>query len=496
LLKRALCLLLALLLPCAALAEYTMAGYDAENTYRTWSDNRFFSRMEKKTGVAFTYRQYKKEADWQKAKAEMQAGDPDLPDVLFKARLTPSECIDLLERGVLVDLAPYLAEYCPNLTALLREHPEYAQAITLPDGRIAALPAISQQPMQNCVWLNREWMERLGVKMPATAEELTAVLRAFREGDPNQNGRQDEIPLAFIGSFDLKFLGHAFGLIANDYNLRAVDGQAQFVPLDANFRPFVEWLRRLYADGLLDPEGFGTADALRQVTDANKTNVYGGVITTLPTNFLPAAWTASYAVMPPLTFAGKAEYRDFVGAVTTGTFAVTSACENVPEILAWVDGFYTEEVYILASAGQENVDYVVDGDGTWRMTATASNNSYFASDTLIASGTAFPGLMSQDFQRRYYDQTVISLSDEIAVLGEQAVRPFPYYALTAEQEKEIAPLQSRIGRLVDESIARWVMGETEISDASFAAFEQALQEAGLQAFMAFWQDVLNGGTAQ
>ena len=43
----------------------------------------------------------------------------------------------------------------------------------------------------------------------------------------------------------------------------------------------------------------GTADALRQVTDANKTNVYGGVITTLPTNFLPAAWTASRAACPP-----------------------------------------------------------------------------------------------------------------------------------------------------------------------------------------------------
>ena len=40
-------------------------------------------------------------------------------------------------------------------------------------------------------------------------------------------------------------------------------------------------------------------------------------------------------------------------------------------------------------------------------------------------------------------------------------------------------------------IARWVLGEEEISDATFAAFETKLNEMGLPAFLAFWQDVLD-----
>ena len=108
-------------------------------------------------------------------------------------------------------------------------------------------------------------MDALGLSMPSTAEELTEVLRAFRDRDPNKNGRKDEIPLAFLGSFDLKFLGHAFGLIANDYNVRAVDGKTVFVPLDPRYRAFVEWLRDLYAEGLLDQQGFTTTDMLRTV---------------------------------------------------------------------------------------------------------------------------------------------------------------------------------------------------------------------------------------
>ncbi|MBQ9299949.1 MAG: hypothetical protein IJ214_05500, partial [Clostridia bacterium] len=72
-LKKIICIVLTLMLPCAALAEYTMAGYDDSSTYRDWKTNGFFRRMEEKTGVQFTYRQYTKASDWTKAKAEMQA---------------------------------------------------------------------------------------------------------------------------------------------------------------------------------------------------------------------------------------------------------------------------------------------------------------------------------------------------------------------------------------------------------------------------------------
>ena len=488
--KRLLCLILALLLPCAALADYTMAGYDDSSTNRDWNTNLFFRRMEEKTGVHFTYRQYTKAAEWQKAKAGMQPGDADLPDVLFKADLRDEECIQLLDSGVLIDLKPYISQYCPNLYALMQDNPEIEEAITLPDGRIAALPSVCEQPVQNCVWLNREWLNALGLQMPATADELTEVLRAFKQRDPNRNGKSDEIPLAFLGAFDLKFLGHAFGLTANDYNVREVDGQAQFVPLQPAFRPFVEWLRALFSEGLLDPQGFVTSDSLRLVQKDTETKRYGGMITTLPTTFLPSSWAGDYAVLPPMQYEGETVYRSFIGPVIRGTFAVTSACKDVAAVLSWVDQFYTEEVYILSSVGAENVDYVIDGDGTWRMTSATQNNSFFSAEALLSSGSSYPCYASEEFQRRYHDHTVAQLSDEIETVCAVARRPFPYFTLTEEQSARIAPLQSAIGRLVDESIGRWVTGETAISDESFAAFEQQLKDAGLDEFMAFWQNIL------
>jgi len=488
LLKRFLCLLIALMLPCAALADYVMAGFDQEATYRDWNTNLFFQRMEEKTGVHFTYQQYKNDADWKKAKAAMTA-DGELPDVLFKAELTPAECIDMLARGVLIDLKPYLSQYCPNLWAQLEAHPEFLDAITLPDGSIVALPYIIDQPLQNVVWLNQDWLSALHLSMPTTAEELTEVLRAFRERDPNRNARADEIPLAFIGSFDLKFLAHAFGLMANDYNIFVRDEQVCFMPLEEAFRPYVEWLRELYVEGFIDPDGFNTSDTIRMVEKADDTNVYGGAITTMISNFLPSEWLTSYVAMPPLTYNGAQTYRNFIGHVLTGTFAVTSHCENIEEILSWVDLFYTEEISILGTTGLLNVDYLIDGDGSWRLSEAASNNPYFTGEALIYSGGTAPGVSSDAFQRRYNDAAVRFVSEQAEIINAIATRPFPYYSLTYEQEASIAPLQSKIGRYVDESLALWVMGEKEISEESFAEFENTLNEMGLADFMAFWQGI-------
>ena len=44
---------------------------------------------------------------------------------------------------------------------------------------------------------------------------------------------------------------------------------------------------------------------------------------------------------------------------------------------------------------------------------------------------------------------------------------------------------------MDESIARFVIGEWETSDERFALFETELQSLGLEPFLSFWQAVLN-----
>ena len=497
--KRVLCLALAaaLCLAGVGLAEegsetaFVMAGFDS-TTYRDWTTNQFFSRMEDITGVHFHYRQYTDAAEWQKAKASMTAGS-EMPDVLFKAALSSDECLEMREKGVLIDLKPYLEEYCPHLWAMLSEHPDYLAAITLPDGSIAALPYIAVPATQNYLWINTEWLKNLRLDTPTTAQELVNVLEAFKTRDPNRNGKADEIPLGFLGPFDLKFLGHAFGLVANDYNLFVEDGQVRFMPLEGNFHLFVTWCRDLYQAGLLDKNGFTLTDDMRTVTDTNATATYGIIMTNMAADLFRVSWSDQYRILMPLVYEGKQVYRSFSGPLLRGTFAVTSHCEAPARMLQWVDYLYTEEGSVLSCIGQENTDYLMDGDGTWRLLEANQNQyEYYRGATLIEGGAENPGFLAYDFQRRMGGSDVVRviLDDQMA-FDAYAVLPFPYYVLTKEQQAYIAPLQERLGSYVDIQFARWVLGEEEISDAAFDAFSQKLSELGLPDFLQFWQDVLD-----
>lgn len=493
----AVCLALLIALSSAAIADepdaaetYSLAGYDGDTQYRSWTNNLFFQRMQALTGVALTLKQYTDYTQWQAFKNAMKPGSDNLPDGLFKAELTPDEARRMLDEGVIIDLNPLIDSYCPNLCAAFYAHPGWREAITMPDGRIATLPLLTESPMQNAVWVNTAWLSTLRLQMPSDRDGFRAVLEAFRDSDPNRNGKRDEIPLMFLGAFDLKFLAHAFGLIANDYNVYEADGRALYMPSQPEFREFVAWLRGLYADGLLDHDGFYSSDTLRTVTDEKAVNRCGMIITTMPSNVLPTSWMSQYAVMTPLEHNGARVYRDFMGGVVRGTFAVTSACSDPGGLLKWVDALYGEEGALLAYVGKENEDYVVDGDGTWRLTETAGSNSYFTAEALI-TGTAFPSLEPIAFQTRYSEAAVRDLYAQLASLNQYVKRPFPIYWLTEEEQKQATAMQNALGRYVDEQIARFVLGEIELTDESWQVFMDTLDEKGLPAFMAFWQNVLD-----
>ncbi len=59
-------------------------------------------------------------------------------------------------------------------------------------------PNYGRESVGDCgqiLWINSEWLGKLGLKVPGTTQELKEVLTAFRDMDPNGNGIKDEIPL-------------------------------------------------------------------------------------------------------------------------------------------------------------------------------------------------------------------------------------------------------------------------------------------------------------
>jgi len=468
-----------------------MAGYDGEDSTHDWETNQFFERMNARTGVSFSFRQYNKYAEWQAAKQDMFSGG-EMPDVLFKAALNTEELMNWTQSGQLIDLAPLLEENAPNLSALFVQHPEWKKAVTLPNGKIGALPSIQRCAPQNAMWINQEWLNRLGLAMPADAESLHDVLCAFRDRDPNGNGKKDEIPFAFLGPWELKFLSHIYGVVANDYNIYLDEAQqVRYWPMEDSFFALARLLHSWYEEGLLDQEGFTTVDTLRRITDSESDIPFGVMFAPTPVNLVPYSASEQYVLLEPLAFEGKQVYRDLFGPVTRGTFAITSACEDPAAVLRWVDELYSEQGAVEAMLGYEDEYYEVYQDGSWDWIGGIENMTLDTINALTVYDTGdMPWLFPDAFYNRYAEKSVRQINEDMMRLNTLTVSPFPStYTLTQEQNAYAAALQQELGAYVDVSFAQFVLGEKPINEETIADFRKGLSERGVEDMIAFWQEI-------
>ena len=467
--------------------DFILEGFDGENSNRNWETNLFFERMEKRTGISFEFREYKTYASWSERKKAI-AEKTDLPDVLFKAELDAGEIRDLYEAGVLIDLKPYLEEYAPDLWKILQDHPEHLAAITMPDGAIPALPAFNSLQNNDAMWINSQWLKRTKKEMPQTAEELTEVLRAFRDGDPNGNGKKDEIPLTFIGMWELRFLGHAFGITDNDYYLSVKDGKvASSLTSDSN-REFLSWLHQLWEEQLLDHDGFSIADAMRQITDEKKAVPYGLIMSSTPLTVVPSASLGSFTLLLPMEYQGKRVYRDLTGNLIRGTFAVTARCAEPEKLVSWVNILYTEEGALMAQYGLEGEEYSFRDDGLWEWNDDLNTVSEVVVPArTISTGAAAPGMAPLEFQAKYSDEEARQDITELMELKKYSVLPVPPVTLSREDEKAIADIQQGLSGYAETAMARFVTGDIPLDDAQWKIFCDTVEEKGLGRMAEIWQ---------
>ncbi len=467
--------------------DYIMEGFDGDSANHVWDTNLFFSRMQERTGISFQFRQVTSEEQWAERKTALLAGE-DLPDVLFKATLNAMEVSALYEKGLIIDLKPYLAQYAPDLWALLTAHEDWMAAITLADGSIPCLPNINELQNNDAMWINTTWLRYLGLEKPTTADELTAVLRAFKEKDPNRNGSADEVPLTFIGMWELRFLGHAFGIIDNDYYLRCRDGQVTSSLTSEENRAFLTWLHTLWEEKLLDRSGFTNVDTVRQITDAKAAIPYGVILSTSPLTVVPSDALSQYELLEPLAWDGKQVYRDLLGNVIRGTFAITKDCREPEKLVSWVNFLYTEEGSRLAQAGQEGVDYMWNEDGYWEwMNDLSTVANVTLPEATICEGGVIPGLTSGSFQLKYADSMTRGMIEQLSTLKQYCVEPFPLVTLGKEDKARVDALQAEIGPWAEKSMAAFVVGDTELNDENWNAFCARAAELGLPEMISIWQ---------
>jgi putative aldouronate transport system substrate-binding protein len=404
-------------------------------------------------------------SDWADKKAVLLAGG-DLPDA-FLGSICFSESDILTNTGSFIALDDYIDEYMPNFKAVMESDPTMKALATSADGHIYGLP--SKKPcrptVSNQMFINKTWLDNLGLEVPTTYKEFEDCLAAFRDNDANGNGDpSDEIPFGQGYADSVMFFCLPFGTTLGadgTYMMTVKDGSPVYIPTSEEYKAGIEWMHDCYVNGLIDPELFTEDSSMRDAKLMNETPIVGAA----------PGWTADstfganageYVALPALAgpdgnqyVSSDPEHMNY----SRYEFVVTSKCENPGPLLAWIDKFYTEDASIQNFYGSFGIGVEKEEDGTYTVLEPQDGNS---ADTFawIQSVRDFgPKYVAEGFNDKVSyaaengDASKLALDKE---LGKYAKEAYPNVSYTTDQLNTLATLFTDIDAYVTATQATWV----------------------------------------
>lgn len=195
-------------------------------------------------------------SDWdQKKQAMFTAGE--IPDMILKGVYLN----DMATYGSLFEDLTDDIDKMPNVKKMFDDDPDVKRSVTMLDGKIQVLPSDKKGYWPKTVsrmYINKQWLDKLGLSVPTNWDELYNVLKAFKTQDPNGNGQADEIPMDFIspgtggfGDFQPVILLGSLGLsytTSDGYGgsgYYVQDGKVGTFLTDDRYKTLVEFLNKL-----------------------------------------------------------------------------------------------------------------------------------------------------------------------------------------------------------------------------------------------------------
>lgn len=296
----------------------------------------------------------------------------NMPDMFWGIGIIGNDELYRYEKeGMAFALDGDLSQYTPNLNAMFAKRKDVKYLTTRDDGHIYTFPMVREDKTLwwEKLYINKTWLTKLGLTMPKTTDQFKEVLRAFKNGDPNGNGKDDEIPLAFSQDVPRGWYG-VFGLGTADLMNKDNNGKITYVPTNPKYRTAISYLADLFQEKLMYTGEMRslTTTKIKSIIESN-TNTIGVTNAESYSNIMSAkTFLEDYTILPPLDGTGNGtntwSYRD-VESFWPNWGQITKACKY-PEIAArLLDYFYSTEGCAVALYGPygDNLYWNYDSNG-------------------------------------------------------------------------------------------------------------------------------------
>jgi len=447
----------------------------------SFTKNKWIKDLETKTNVKIEW-QVQSLNDWATQKSVLIASG-ELPDVII-GNQTFNDSDIISNQGLFLPVDDLVKKYMPNYSEALNKLPELKKVETFPDGKMYSFgknlpnrPQTEYQPV-----INKVWLDKLGLKVPTTLDELYDVLLAFKTKDPNGNGKADEIP---VTDYTANLL-NPFGITDLNTNSMTVkeDGSVSYYPTSDQYKAGVKWLQKLYAAGILDREMF-TQDATMVTAKKQDPSVakVGFTYSWTPDSTM-GKWSSQYVAIAPIKGTDGKQYapgdKGGVFSIQRNEALISSSCKNPAIAARWLDQFYTGEASIQNFWGAIGTVITKNSDDTYSLNNPpdgTSSDAWYWDQSLRDFG---PKYISTDFQKKIKLSPTSGdgLKVELSKLGDQYVTtPFPNVMYTVAENQEIPTLTTDIDTYVGQMRAQWVTKGG--IDAGWDAYTKKLKDMGL-----------------
>ncbi len=345
-----------------------------------WNTNAFILWMQEQTNVKLEFDEIPLEGRQEKVNLVLASGN--YPDVFFGLSFSEAQIQQYgVAENMLLPLGDLIDENCVEINKIWDNFPGSRNIITQLDGNIYSMPQVNECyhcTISRKMWINQDWLDALGLSTPKTTDEFYEVLKAFKEKDPNGNGKADEIPLAgahadgWWDNYDA-FLMNAFCYYT--YNVADTQASSFGFQLDDNdnvttcfynvepMKAGFKYLAKLYSEGLYYEGSFSnTSQQLTQLVESPEGSIvgavgggYGGMFSQLG-----GERYAQYRGLSPLK--GPSGWQGIVhepyGSVWASNMVLSKTCSNPAAAVKWGDYMYSYDATQRSYLG-------VEGEG-WR----------------------------------------------------------------------------------------------------------------------------------
>jgi len=494
-------------------------GPESSNTYVKFKDRekysswKEFEKLFKEKGITPKFEivandQYKTTLQTRMAAAV------DLPDFLNVSSLDDASILNYVDQGTFLSINQIIDEHSDGTAKkFFAEGGKGARSNglnTTEDGNVYWISQIQATTYDGkpgstnqVICVRKDWLDKLNLEVPKTADDFYNMLKTFQEKDVNGNGKPDEV-LAFDPAGFNNGIAQWFGLV-NDISCFIIeDGEAVSPWYQPGVKDYFNYLNKLAKEGLMDTSliGLTSTDQKDQVVAENKA---GAVFDYCMQTWLEPSTgdpDAAYLPIGPLKATDKAEPVNAIEPpyMSYNRWAFTKNCEDLDMAGALLDILCSDKYMELTQWGIEGETYEVK-DGEKKLLPIALNASWEQSakegksigDSLWANGSMFP-------KRRF-----VPMENEISVvpdykaefqrnvidyhpttpLGKVNYFPVP----TQEQVQEQLEITTDLKTQSNQLATQLILGQTSMKD--WDTNIQSLKDLGLDDIIKIDQTLLD-----